>query len=750
MATTAKTTNTQIRKVLSGYSSPRSETEVIGFYDYLQLVAQEPWITRSPCQLILDMILSCGVSHKINPGKPIEHTYNFFEDEPLVGDSVVFGQQIAKENLVEKIDNSSRGNEAAKRLWILLGPPGSAKSRSMNALKTALKRYSQSERGKTFTVLLPTTDKRLKEKAVMKRTVGGTEIFYLQAPIYEKPLQLIPEELRSKFEAQLNASVDQEKLAGFLEAHPHYDGKFAIKISGKTSPFAEQLVADYMADNDVTFENFLGQVLVKRMIYDADRKVGIGSYTPRDPKSQEAGSIVGNIDYSLLPRYGTESHPLVHDYQGELCVGANGFVEFHEILKLDPQYLYELIFATADRFFKPEGQPPVPFEGVIIGHTNFHEYHMFRSNEAFEALRSRATFIEMPLSVNFLDELKIYDLTYSNKNRGWNKAMKHTAHTAPHSLEFLSLVSVMTRLRYSQKNPDLTLLQKALIYAGRNDSKVDNNTAMAIIEEFRWAKPAEGTFGIDPRFMQNVYEYTEHFQRHEYSANVEKLKEDSDDTGLLDSVAMENPCVTPVDLFTALEAKIKELFADDREKLNEYIKRVLPDAKNWIFSQIASDVYEAILRDETIVENQWKKYCDHVVAYAKNQKVRHEVTKNEIEPDEKFMATIEGYLGIMEKDVFRKELSDAIASMGHKCLLRDEPSYQTAIKKYVFESEFKSSQNMKLLGWVKSGRSHAETNEDEQEELNSAIRYLIEKKGYCGNCAFQALVITAEASTINE
>jgi len=433
-----------------------------------------------------------------------------------------------------------------------------------------------------------------------------------------------------------------------------------------------------------------------------------------------------------------------------LCVGANGLVEFHEILKLDPQYLYELIFATADRFFKPEGQPPIPFNGIIIGHTNFHEYHMFQKNPAFEALQSRATFIEMPLSVNFLEELKIYELTYANEQRKWTKDMKNTAHVAPHSLQFLSLVSVMTRLRYSQKNPDLSLLQKALIYAGRNDSNIDNNTAKAIIKEFCWTKPSEGTFGIDPRFIQNVFEYTEHFQRHEYDANFRKLSEEAADAGLLDSIAMENPCVTPVDLFTTIDARIREIFANDKEKLNEYAKRVLPDAKEWIFSQIASDVYEAILRDDTIVENQWKKYTDHVVAYAKNQKVRHEVTKNEIEPDDKFMSTIESYLGITEKDIFRKELSDAIASMGYKVLLEDEPSYQNAIKKYVFESEFKSSQNMKLLGWVKSGRSHAETNEKEQEELNSAISYLIDEKGYCGNCAFQALVITAEASTINE
>ena len=104
----------------------------------------------------------------IVPGKPIKHRYGFFEDDALVAMYVVFGQQKAKANLVEKIDNASRGLEASKRLWILLGPPGAAKSRSMDGIKTALNVYSASDEGKTFTLLLPTIDDRLKEKALFE------------------------------------------------------------------------------------------------------------------------------------------------------------------------------------------------------------------------------------------------------------------------------------------------------------------------------------------------------------------------------------------------------------------------------------------------------------------------------------------------------------------------------------------------------------------------------------------------------
>lgn len=733
-----------LKKILSENENNLKKDEVLTFKQYLDLVKSEPWITRRSSQLLHDMLLSSGVEYSIIPGKPIKHNYKFFTDDKYVGEYVVFGQQRAKENLVEKIDNASRGAEASKRLWILLGPPGSAKSRSMDAVKRALNQYSRTEDGKTYTLLLPTVDERLKEKALFEEN----GIMYIQSPIYERPLQVISPEIREEFLKELNSHVKPDAKKDFLDRHHHYDNNFIISIDGLMSPYSNYIINDFIKAKKITFPELLDHLKVKRMIFDAKSKNGIGSYTPRDEKSQEAGSLVGNLDYSLLPRFGSESHPLVHDYKGELCSGANGFVEIHEILKLSDKFLYELLFATQDRFFKPEGQPPIPFNGVIIGHTNFHEYNMFMANESFEALKSRTTFIEMPLSVDFKEEEKIYAFTYSNKSRQWNKEKKHQAHVAPHGLEFLSLMSVMTRLYESKQNPNISLLQKALIYAGRADSGVDNNMARTMIEEYEFIKPSEGTFGLDPRFIQNVFEHTEHFQINEYAANIQKIQEDKGEQALLTSIALQNPCVTPLDLYIRMENALKENFATDKTKLAHFVEKTLPLAKKWIFGQIASDVYSAILRDDSVIETTWKKYTDHVRAYAHNTTVKHEVTQADVQPDEKFMQTIEQYLGIPEKEVFRKELSDAIASISYQVLLADEPSYQSAIKRYVFENEFKSSENMKLLGWIKSGSSASNVNSKEQEQLNDTIRYLMDNLNYCGKCAFQALTITANASSI--
>ncbi len=177
--------NDLFEQLFNNLEPSKNEEEILTFSDYLDLLTREPWIARDSMQLLHDMLLSVGVEYNISPGKPLKHRYKFFEEQELIGPYVVFGQQRAKENLVEKIDNASRGAEAGKRLWILLGPPGAAKSRSMDAIKHALHQYSRSETGKSYTLLLPTVDERLKE--LWLEGFRAYDIHRLNLPLYPPP-----------------------------------------------------------------------------------------------------------------------------------------------------------------------------------------------------------------------------------------------------------------------------------------------------------------------------------------------------------------------------------------------------------------------------------------------------------------------------------------------------------------------------------------------------------------------------------
>ena len=107
-----------------------------------------------------------------------------------------------------------------------------------------------------------------------------------------------------------------------------------------------------------------------------------------------------------------------------------------------------------------------------------------------------------------------------------------------------------------------------------------------ILGEFEFVKPSEGTFGLDPRFIQNTFENTEHFQINEYAANLQALMtSDEDEQALLTSIALNNPCVTPLDLYVRMENYIKEAYATQKSKLSHYVEKILPQAKTWIFGR---------------------------------------------------------------------------------------------------------------------------------------------------------------------
>ena len=237
-------------------------TGVISFHEYLDLVIDKPWVTRNTKQLMNDMIHRSGIEYTVVPGSNLKQKYSFFEDQESVDDYIVFGQGKAKSNLVEKISNASKGMEASKRLWILLGPPGSAKSRSMDAIKTALYKYSCSDEGAVYTVLLPTKDKRLENNAV--RGLSDGDIHYIQAPCFETPLQLIPTDLRKEFCKNINEKINQDNLSDFYENYPHYDNNFKVKEDGLASPYAIRVLEDFCRDQNIDIKEALKYVKVQK------------------------------------------------------------------------------------------------------------------------------------------------------------------------------------------------------------------------------------------------------------------------------------------------------------------------------------------------------------------------------------------------------------------------------------------------------------------------------------------------------
>src|SRR5438128_1991882 len=127
------------------------------------------------------------------------------------------------------------------------------------------------------------------------------------------PLHLIPNELRNDFMRE-----------------------YGIYIEGDLCPHCR-----FELDN--TYGGHIERVPVRRVVFSEKKRIGIGTFTPSDPKSQDISELTGSIDLSTIGEYGSESDPRAYRFDGELNIANRGVMEFIEMLKVDERFLYSLL-----------------------------------------------------------------------------------------------------------------------------------------------------------------------------------------------------------------------------------------------------------------------------------------------------------------------------------------------------------------------------------------------------------------------
>src|ERR1700682_5664074 len=188
---------------IAAMQDPKSYAELNwegSFEDYLNLVKQNPKVTRTAFQRIYDMILTYGKTEYIDNKKKLVR-YHFFSDEKFGGRDAIFGLDVPLMKLVNVFKSAAQGYGTERRVLLLHGPVGSSKSTIVRLLKQGLEEYSRTPEGALYTFSW------VLEK---KREDGTTHREVFNSPMNEDPLLLIPEEWREKVFADL-ASPD----AGF-------------------------------------------------------------------------------------------------------------------------------------------------------------------------------------------------------------------------------------------------------------------------------------------------------------------------------------------------------------------------------------------------------------------------------------------------------------------------------------------------------------------------------------------------------
>jgi serine protein kinase len=428
------------------------------FEDYLEIVKQDPKVARTSYQRLYDMIVSYGQTEYTNHRDNLIH-YHFFDDPFENGKDATFGLDKPLMELVRIFESGARRYGTERRVLLLHGPVGTAKSTIVRLLKKGLEVYSHSDEGRLYTFYWqPDEGERM------------------DCPMHEEPLHLLPMEFREAVLKELN------------------DGSTAmepLQIENDLCPACRFMFNQLLEKSSGDWLQVVRQVRVKRLLLSEKDRVGIGTFQPKDEKNQDSTELTGDINYRKIAEFGSDSDPRAFNFDGELNIANRGLVEFIEILKLDVAFLYDLLTASQEHKIKPKKFAHTDIDEVILGHTNEAEYRRLLNNEYMEALRDRTIKIDIPYVTRYNDEVKIYE-------RDFNGRRVVGKHIAPHTLEIAALWAVLTRLE-EPKHASLTLLQKLKLYDGRS---LPGFTEDSVIELQSEAKQ-EGMVGISPRYIQD-------------------------------------------------------------------------------------------------------------------------------------------------------------------------------------------------------------------------------------------------------
>lgn len=561
--------------------------------------------------------------------------YKFFEQE-------IFGLDRAIERLTEEYFHSAaRRLDVRKRILLLMGPVSGGKSSIVTLLKQGLEKFSRTDEGAVF-------------------AIKG-------CPMHEEPLHLIPNELRADAEAELG-----------------------VRIEGNLCPACQmRLKTEYEGD--------IERVIVERVLISEDNRVGIGTFSPSDPKSQDIADLTGSIDFSTITEYGSESDPRAYRFDGELNKANRGIMEFQEMLKCDEKFLWNLLSLTQEGNFKAGRFALISADEIIIAHTNEAEYRSFIANKKNEALQSRMIVMPIPYNLRVTDEEKIYNKLIRQSD------MQHI-HIAPHALRSAAIFSVLTRLKESKKQ-GMDLIKKMRMYDGEEVEGFKE----ADLKEMQSEYLEEGMSGIDPRYVINRIS----------SALIRQ----------------DLQCINALDVLRALKEGLDQHPSITKEERERYLNFISTARKE--FDALAKkEIQKAFVYSfEESARTLFENYLDNIEAYLNWHKIKDPLTGEEMDPDERLMRSIEEQIGVSEnaKKAFREEILIRISSYsrrGRKFEYNHHERLREAIERKLFAD---------LKDIVKITTSTKTPDENQLKRINEVTKRLIDEHGYCSVCSNELL-----------
>ena len=451
--------------------------------------------------------------------------------------------------------------------------------------------------------------------------MGGEEcrqVLYLMGPVGSGKSSLVDRLIRGLEELLPIYAIDGDPMQGdpltLVPRHlrPAFEEMLGVKIEGDLNP-----VTRYRLLNE--FGGRYEEMPVRTVSFSKRARRGIGVVPPVDPNNQDTSVLIGSEDISKLDRY-SEGDPRILELNGAFNVGNRGMVEFIEVFKNETEYLHTMITATQERFVPAPGRHGTVYvDTCIVAHSNEAEWQKFKADHTNEAILDRIVVVRVPYNLRLSEEVKIYEK--------FLRRSKFDAHIAPYTLEIASMFAILTRLEPTAK---CDLMTKLRLYNGEEVIE-KGRTKKLSARELKEDVKREGMFGISTRFIMKA----------------------------LDNALSQNPSsIHPISVREALIAMVREadLAEDVRKQYLEFLQDNLHKA---YLEMLEKDITRAFIYSyKEQAETLFQNYLDHAEAYVTKSKVRDPNTREELQPDEAFLKSIEEQIAIIGSaaDGFRQEV----------------------------------------------------------------------------------------------
>ncbi len=360
-----------------------------------------------------------------------------------------YGMEEVIEHIVSYFRHAAQGLEEKKQILYLLGPVGGGKS-------------SLAER--------------------LKYLIENVPFYAIKgSPVHESPLGLF----------------------NVIEDGPILEEDYGIPrryLGTIMSPWAVKRLKEFGGD--------IARFKVVKLRPSVLSQIAVSKTEPGDENNQDISSLVGKIDIRKLETY-SQNDPDAYSYSGGLCLANRGVLEFVEMFKAPIKVLHPLLTATQEQNYKgTEGFGAIPFDGMVLAHSNEAEWLTFKNNRNNEAFLDRIYIVKVPYCLRVTDEMHIYEKLMFNSSLS-------KAPCAPDTLRMMAQFSALSRLKEPENS---SIYSKMRVYDGENLKDTDPKAKS--YQEYRdFAGVDEGMTGLSTRFAFKILSKVFNFDHREVAAN---------------------------------------------------------------------------------------------------------------------------------------------------------------------------------------------------------------------------------------